>query len=271
MTAAPATRWERTAVRHELRVREARVSAVADLGPRLRRVVLRLEDGAAAVPWVPGAVGTHVKLAFPHPRTGDLALPTVVDGRPVPGPTRPVLRDYTVRAVPDEQHVVVELVVHGEGPASSWAAAASPGSVVGVLGPRGSVVEPTAAGRYLCLGDESALPALARWLEEAPATSVVDVAVQVPDATGVIDLPTPRDGSVSWLVSDAATALADHLADALAEPAEDRYVWAAGEAGAMVAVRQLLRDSDLPEDRWHVDGYWRQGVAGRDHHAPLES
>ena len=208
MTTAATPALQRGRQLHPLHVRRATVSRVEPLGGRMRRVTLDLEAGAPPIPWVPLAVGDHVKVAFPHPSTGELILPTVVDDRPrLPeGASRPVTRDYTVRGVEDarpdgSQQVSIDLVVHGTGPASTWASSAGPGDVVGLLGPRGSMTEP----------------------------------------------PAPGD-----------------------------YVWAAGQAGAMVQVRRAAGEMGIGDESLHpsalqVDGYWRRGVAGRDHHEPLES
>jgi NADPH-dependent ferric siderophore reductase len=48
-------------------------------------------------------------------------------------------------------------------------------------------------------------------------------------------------------------------------------VWAAGEATGLIPVRRALRrQRELGKDRAKVDGYWRRGVAGLDHNAPLD-
>ena len=93
-------------IRHELHARRGTVADVVDLAPRMRRVTVALADGAPPVPWHRLAVGDHVKLAFPDPRTGDLRLPERPGQRPAADAPRPVLRDATVRAVPDPGHVV---------------------------------------------------------------------------------------------------------------------------------------------------------------------
>lgn len=266
---------DRRRVAHDLHARRATVSEVSDLGPRLRRVTLRLEQGATPVPWTPLAVGAHVKVAFPRPDTGDLHLPTIVKGRPRidDGGPRPVLRDYTVRAVQDDRHVVIEILLHGSGVASTWAAQATPGHTVGLLGPRGSVIESDEATRYIVLADESALPAVQRWLAEAPDTAHLEVAVHLATADGVIDLPAHPGATITWLTGDDDT-LATHLRTLT--PAPGDYLWAAGEAGAMVEVRRAaaalgLGTADgVRPSAAHIDGYWRRGVAGRDHHTPLD-
>lgn len=275
MTTQTAPSLGRRRVTHELQARRAKVVEVTDLGARLRRVTLRLEDGAPPVPFTPLAVGAHVKIAFPHPETGELHLPTVVGDRPRQDENAPraALRDYTVRTVPDERHVVIEFLLHGSGVASTWAAQATAGDSVGVLGPRGSVIEAEEATRYIVLSDESALPAVQRWLAEAPIRATLEVAVHVAAADGVIDLPPHPGATVTWLTGDD-DALPAHLRGLT--PASGDYLWAAGEAGAMVRVRRTAKDLGIgtPDavqpSAVHIDGYWRRGVAGRDHHAPLD-
>lgn len=39
----------------------------------------------------------------------------------------------------------------------------------------------------------------------------------------------------------------------------------------MLTVRQAVREFNLSPDDVEIQGYWKAGVAGRDHHEPLES
>lgn len=244
-------------IRHDLQRRRGSVAGIEDLSPRLRRVTIALEERAAPVPHLPMAVGDHVKLAFPHPQTGNLDLQD-----------QPVLRDYTIRAVPDEGHLVVDIVIHGTGPASTWASTASEGSLIGVLGPRGSHIMPDDRARYFLLGDESAFPALSRWLEEAPTDADLFVALETEDGT-TAELPH-RLGSTVKVVRGAG---GEGLVEALTawQPRPGDGVWAAGETTAMIAVRNAAKDLGVAKEDLAVDGYWKRGVAGRDHHEPLDA
>lgn len=257
----------RQRISHELHARRGVVATVSDLSPSLRRVTVALAEGEPAVPWVPLAVGDHVKLALPHPGTGELNLPRRGSKDQAGPQPRPTLRDYTVRAVPDPRHVVIDLVVHGSGPGSDWAASAVPGTAVGVLGPRGSVLMPGDRPRYLCLVDGSALPVAARLLEEVPADAVVDVAVQA--AAGAVPvLPRRAHRLVTVVPGNDGSGLAAHLRTQ--NPAPGDLVWAAGEATSMLAVRRAAKAIGVSGEDLEVHGYWKRGVAGRDHHAPLE-
>lgn len=253
-------------IRHELHVRAATVAYVVDLAPRMRRVGVALSPGAAPVPWTHLAVGDHVKLAFPD-ATGDLRLPAQPGVRPGPDTPRPILRDYTVRAVPDAGHVVFDFVLHGDGPASGWASAAKPGSPLGVLGPRGSRVMPGDRPRYLCLVDATALPAAARWLEELPADAVVDIAVEGHPDT-ICALPDRPGATFTHVEGTDGSGLVAHLADR--RPVAGDLVWAAGETSSMLAVRRAAGELGVARGDLDVQGYWKHGVAGRDHHAPLD-
>ncbi len=146
----------------------------------------------------PGTVGfesaifdEHVKLIYPDQDTGVLTLPTP-DGDELDWPRPfPTSREYTVRAHrPEAGEVDIDFVAHPGGLAADWAREVRPGDPVHIAGPPGGYRVPDDYSHYLLAGDETALPAIARWLEEAPRDTrgwvVIEVAgpgSQVPDGT----------------------------------------------------------------------------------------
>ena len=108
------------------------VASVADVTPSVRRIVLTGTPAAVA------AAGPTVNLLVP--RVGDEAprWPRVArDGRIVwpDGAHGVALRSYTARRQdPDAGEVEIDFVLHGDGPAAAWAAAAAPGTPLGVAG-----------------------------------------------------------------------------------------------------------------------------------------
>lgn len=265
------------AVQHPLAPRLLTVARVEELSPLLRRVVLTGER-AGTVPFLAFAAGDHVKLSLPD-AAGAVRIPRIEDGRPVWEGGRAEMRDYTVRAVdPSAGELTIDGVVHDHGPAGRWFAAARPGDQIGVLGPRGSRLYPPGYAHYILAGDESSLPALGRWLDE-PGLSGHLTVVAVASSPEAYPLATPPvPATVDWrrhvapLEADRGALFAHDVADALrtSPTPEDVFVWAAGEAEAMKAVRRVLRDAGHPRHAFHVDGYWRRGVAGFDHHAVEE-
>ncbi|WEG08243.1 siderophore-interacting protein [Microbacterium horticulturae] len=255
-----------TTVMHPLRSRLLTVTAIDDIGPRMRRVVLGGEDLEADFPAPPFAAPDHVKIVVPDPVTGEIPLPPIVDDRlgRTPG-AEPIFRDYTVRRV-DAEHLVLDFVLHDHGPAGRWVGAARVGDPLGVLGPRGSHLYPSDYERYVLVADETALPAVGRWLDEPDWDAEVTVLAVV---GGVDEYPlAPRARStVQWQVlpaSERPAALA--AAAALVADDTDAFLWAAGEADSLKPLRRALRERGVDRARYDIDGYWRRGVAGLDHH-----
>jgi NADPH-dependent ferric siderophore reductase len=241
------------------------VVRVEELSPTMRRVVLGGSELEADFPFLTLATADHVKLLFPDEDTGELVMPEPgpsgpprPDGRPV------VMRDYTPRAFDAAAgELTVDFVVHEHGPAGRWGAAAAPGSPIGVLGPRGSQVYP-ALGHYLLVADETGLPALERFLEELPRETRVDAYVLSADGASR-ELPERSGAQLRWIEAGEPEVAGERvvgLVEALPLGA-DSFVWAAGEATTMRALRTWARRHPaLTADRVAVRGYWRTGVAG---------
>lgn len=254
-------------VGYPIRVRKTEVVRTARIGGGLLRVTL---GGPGTEGFEAHAPDEHVKLLFREP-DGSLRLPEP-DGAmlkwPRPGPTS---REYTVRRYdPVAGEIDIDVAAHEGGLASEWAHGARPGSVVHVAGPPGGLIVPHAYDRYLLAGDITALPAMARWLEELPRDARGWVFAEVAGPGEEIGLSAPDGFEVRWLHrGDRPAGTGDELARAVtgvAVPAGERvFVWAAGEAGQIKPLRRWVRD-ELGLDRADHDitGYWKRGVADYD-------
>jgi NADPH-dependent ferric siderophore reductase len=231
-------------VRHELKRRALTVAAIAPIGPGFVGITFTGEDLAD---FVSASFDDHVKLMF------DESADT------------PVRRDYTPRRFDREQRTLtLEFALHGHGAASEWARSARVGQRLTVGGPRGSFVVPLDLDWHLLAGDSTALPAIARRLEELPAGARAFVVVMAEGADRR-DLPTRAEAQVVWV--DTADALAAAL-QAWTPPAGQGVAWGGGEAQAMARVRQVLHEKGVPRALTRVSAYWKRGVA--DHHETLE-
>ena len=233
-------------VRHELKRRALTVTRVDDVTPHFRRVTL---SGDSLSDFVSASFDDHVKLIF--------------DADAAQGP---VMRDYTPRRFDNAaRELVIEFAQHGDGPAAAWAAEAKPGDALTVGGPRGSFIIPTDFDWHLLAGDETALPAVARRLEELPAGTRVIALLNVPASDRRV-FQTQADLDLRWVDGDDALLAA---ARALTLPGGEGYAWCAGEAGAMAALRRVLVD-EKGHDRHAIraSAYWKRGAS--DHHEQLE-
>ena len=243
-TPAPnASRVQR--VRHEIKRRELTVLAVDDVTPNFRRVTL---GGDSLADFISASFDDHVKLIFDT--RGDA----------------PVMRDYTPRRYDNgARELVLEFAQHGDGPAAAWAAGARPGQTLTVAGPRGSFVIPTDFDWHLLAGDETALPAIARRLEELPAGTRAIVLLDVPESDRR-PLSSRAELDLRWVDGPAALLAA---ARALTLPGGEGYAWCAGEAAAMAELRRVLVD-EKGHDRHAIRAaaYWKRGASS--HHENLE-
>lgn len=254
------TRLATTRVRHTLRMRLLQVARVESLTPHLLRVVL---TGDALDGFVSAGFDDHCKLFFPAAGADRPVLPEVGPNGPVfpEGQARPVSRDYTPRHFdPVKRELTVDFVLHEAGPATTWARQARPGQYLGVGGPRGSFVVPDAFDWHLLIGDETALPAVARRLEELPAGKPVITVIAVRDGSARLSFDTRTDLREVWC-ADESHALVQTLRT-IEWPAGDGFVWAAGESASIREVREyLVGERGVQKDRIRAASYWRQGDA----------
>lgn len=265
---SPTRRVQR--VRHTLEARLCTVQAVRDVSPGLRRITLA---GEALTRFNSASFDDHIKLMLPPADGSPLVLPTLgADGpsTPPPGAVRPTMRDFTPRAFDVAAATLeIEFALHGHGPAASWAANAQPGQQVGVGGPRGSLVIPVDSDWHLLVGDETALPAIARRLEELPAGSVVQAFIATRDAADRRTLTTAAALQIQWFDANEPEALARAVA-AWTPPPGEGYAWAAGEAAEIAAVRRVLVGQHaLPKEQVRAAAYWKRGATA--HHENLEA
>jgi NADPH-dependent ferric siderophore reductase len=249
-------------VPYPIGIRELEVLRTDRLSPGMVRLTL---GGPEIVGFESHAPDEHIRLVFPDPESGELRLPTR-NGLALDWPRpHPPSRVYTVRRHNRAAgEIDVDIVIHPGGLAAEWAARAAPGDRIHVAGPPGGVVVPHRYDRYLLAGDLTALPAIARWLEELPQTASGWTFIEVADATEEIELTRPRGVAVRWLHrgQDARSPL-ERAVTALRIPlAESLYVWMAGEAGALAPLQRWVRDELglRPADR-SITGYWKRGVS----------
>ncbi len=133
-------------VRHELKRRSLTVEAVDYVTPQMLRITLTSEDLGD---FVSASADDHIKIFPPC------------------GNREPEGRDYTPRYFDTtKKTLVLDFAIHEAGPATAWAIAAKPGSTLPIGGPRGSAVI-SGVKNWLLIGDETALPAIGRRIEEA--------------------------------------------------------------------------------------------------------
>ncbi|MDI1235981.1 MAG: siderophore-interacting protein [Polaromonas sp.] len=243
--------------------RRVEVSRITVLSPAMRRITL---NGAELEGFAPAGPASYIKLIFPEPGQTE---PT----RPLPdGPRAVSMRTYTPLAVrPEALEVDVDFVLHGEGPASTWAAQATLGQVLFLMGPGPGYAVDSAATQHLLIADDSALPAVETILAALPASARAQVLLEVISDAEQRPLLSAAQLDVAWLARGtdhrAAGRALEQALRALAPIGPGTRVYLACEAAAMRRIRQLLI-TQLGVDRSQIvgRGYWKLDVVNHPDH-----
>lgn len=239
--------------------RALRVVGARTLSPHMRRLTLEGQDIAR---FAKG--GLHVRLVIP-PRGVSAPIWPVMGKNGLPsfpqGPERPELRTYTVRRIDVAAGLIdVDFVVHaGDSVGSDFALRAEPGDPVGIMGPGGGDLAP--ADWYLLAGDETALPAIARMLEEMPPDAEGQVIVEIEGAEDELPLERPEGMRIRWLHRGGGTSL-EEAVRAVGLPRDRRaFIWSGAEFDTFKALRRYCRDElKMGKDQHLVAAYWRRGL-----------
>jgi NADPH-dependent ferric siderophore reductase len=269
------TRKRTRLVMQDLKFRMTQVKRVEQLTPRMLRITLTGDDLADFETHSPD---DHLKIMIPAPgqEKPDLPVPGEKGITFAEGAIPPQRRDFTPRRFDREAlELDLEFVLHGHGPAATWAANAGPGSYLGLAGPRGSHVVDLDFDWYLLAGDETAIPFIARQLEELPAGSRAIALIEVADEQEIQDLNSPADVDLRWVSRNGAEAgstkvLENALRDVTFLDGEF-FTWIAGEANTLRDIRRyLLNERGVLREHAHFNGHWKYKVADWDHHEPIE-
>lgn len=254
-------------------LRELEVKRVSDITPGLRRITLTGDElGARTTPegfdqleFDSTGFDDDIKLIFAYPGETGPVLPLRKEGGiRFPKERRPLTKTYTVRRWDAAtRELDVDFVKHGLGTATTWAYRAQPGERIHIAGPSTSTGLPEGADWLLIAGDDTATPAIARFLEDLPADTRGQVFLEVAEDSHVYDLREMPNMAVTWLTRNgtpagASTLLADAVADAAWQDGQC-FAWLAGEQSVVRDLRRHLIDVRGLDKAWiDFTGYWKR-------------
>jgi NADPH-dependent ferric siderophore reductase len=241
-------------VTHEIKRRRLEVLRVVDITPRMRRITL---GGPELAGFISLGSDDHIKLLFPQNAAEQAALDSPDFNLRGDGP-QPAMRDYTPRRYDlDIGELDIDFVLHGDGPASTWAEQAKVGQHLHIGGPRGSMIVPDIFDSYLLIGDETAIPAIARRLDELPAGRKVLAVIEIANAAEQQPLHSAAEVEVIWVVRGQDDLL--ETVQNLTLPGGSLYSFVATESKLSRQVRRVLLDThNVNEAFLKAVGYWQQ-------------
>lgn len=200
-------------------------------------------------------MGLHVRLLLP-PEGRAPVWPVVERGR-----TRWPKGDdalhtpaYTIRRVDGRAGWVdVDVFLHGNGPTCRWAENAAPCATVGMMGPGGGWIPQ--ADRLHMGGDETALPAIARILENVLPETKATAMIEVGHERDILPIAHGPNARIEWLIRDRDRPLAEAFLDGA--PSSGAYHWFAAEKAQVAQVRTALgRSGGRGKKDRYVAAYW---------------
>ena len=241
-------------VTHEIKRRRLEVLRVVDITPRMRRITL---GGPELAGFISLGSDDHIKLLFPQNAAEQAALDSPDFNLRGDGP-QPAMRDYTPRrydlAIGE---LDIDFVLHGDGPASTWAEQAKVGQQLHIGGPRGSMIVPDIFDSYLLIGDETAIPAIARRLDELPAGRKVLAVIEIANAAEQQPLASAAEVEVIWVVRGQDDLL--ETVQNLTLPGGSLYSFVATETKLSRQLRRVLLDTHQVNEAFlKAVGYWQQ-------------
>ena len=186
---------------------------------------------------------------------------------------KPSMRDFTPRRFDrNSRTLCIDFALHEAGPATQWATSARVGDVLQIGGPRGSTVVPDDFDWYLLIGDETALPAIGRRVEELRAGVPVTTFV-LTEAGETHDFHTEAAWTPHWVARDGC--IGRRVAAARGAWPIMRCPKAKALCGSppkhpLRAICEAIIVDDLGHPRqWtKAAGYWKRGQA--DAHEKIE-
>ncbi|GAA2274551.1 hypothetical protein GCM10009853_030670 [Glycomyces scopariae] len=253
---------------HALTLREAEVVRVRDLTPGMRRITLggdqlRAFTSASGHPrpaFDSLGFDDDVRLVFPYPGRTEPVLPVQrATGVDLPRDPRPLTRAYTVRRWDGAAgELDVDFVKHGIGIGTTWAYRVRPGDRIHLYGPSASRSLPEAADWLVVAGDDTAVPAIARLLDELPGDARAQVFIEVAAEDQRLQLRDLPGVEVTWLVR-GDRGLVDAVRDCAWWDGRP-FAWVAGEHTAVRDLRRhLVEDRGMAKEDVEFTGYWRHG------------
>lgn len=175
-----------------------------------------------------------------------------------------IKRSYTPRAFDnDRKELTIDFALHKIGVVTNWAKEANIGDKLEISGPNKSVITKE-FDWYLLVGDETALPSIARRLEELESNIFVITICMISGENEEINFQTNAKHTDYWLYRSYNEA--DKVEDILKKikelnfPKGDGFIWISAEAKIACTLREyVIKERGHPAQWVKSTAYWVKG------------
>ncbi len=214
----------------------------------------------------------HVRLLFPpDPSAKDLLAPDMIwpvldeNGRFSQTECKHhfEVRVYTIRHLyPDSSEFEIDFFLHDTyGPGASFAKNVRPGQCLGMAGPGGAAFK--TAEYYFLSADETGYPALARFCETLPETSLGEVHISHMAADTPYPIHLPKGMQITYHDRTQSQDLVEPhnvflKTSEMLDTENSVFIWHASDHLQAKKIRTLLQECQkLTKQDYQISGYWR--------------
>ncbi|WP_339760704.1 siderophore-interacting protein [uncultured Sulfitobacter sp.] len=257
-----AVTWEAVVAssRHPANLSIATVASLERISPSYTRIVI---DGPDLARFTEGSL--HFRLLLGPDGAGwpeiDAGGVTTWPGGGMSAWHRPV---YTTRSfelgADGAARLAFDVFLHDGGRVTEWTRDLAVGTEIAITGAGGGGRATNETKWHCLIGDETAMPVIARMLERLPLDAEGVAMVIIPDAKDAQDLIHPDGVSLNWVLRGENTNPTNILSQ-IELPDQDRFVYVAAERDEVAEARRYLKEHGLAKNEASCFSYWSASSA----------
>jgi len=232
------------------RIRNIKITNISQLSPNMKRITFHSKD---FFDFPENEDGGYVKLLFKQESSDNSFL-----------------RPYTIRSFrKNKLELDIDFSYHfgNQGYATKWASHAKIGDEILISGPGLKKPINENSDWFFFVGDMTALPAIACYLERIPKSAIGFVVLEIISKDDKIELVKPKNIKIKWVVKSKQNPSV--LEDAVKEINwlnGKPYVWVACEFNKMRNLRNFFqKDKKISKNEMYISSYWKLGLDQEKH------
>ncbi len=232
------------------RIRNIKVKNVFQLSPNMKRITFCSED---LYDFPENEDGGYVKLLFKKKASNDS-----------------LSRPYTIRSFRKKKlELDIDFSNHigNQGFATKWASHAKIGDEILISGPGLKKPINENSDWFFFVGDMTALPAIACFLERIPKSSIGFVVLEIISKDDKIKLVKPKNIKIKWVVkSKQNPSVLENTVKKINWLNGKPFVWVACEFNQMQNLRNFFqKNKQISKHEMYISSYWKLGLDQEEH------
>ena len=232
------------------KIRTIKVTKISLLSPNMKRITFHSKD---FFDFPENEDGGYVKLLFKQESSDNSFL-----------------RPYTIRSFRKKKlELDIDFSNHfgNQGYATKWASHAKIGDEILISGPGLKKPINENSDWFFFVGDMTALPAIACYLERIPKSAVGFVVLEIISKDDKIKLIKPKNIKIKWVVkSKQNPSVLEDTVKEINWLNGKPYVWVACEFNKMRNLRNFFqKNKKISKNEMYISSYWKLGLDQEEH------